>query len=181
MRSKISKIDGFYMFLEQRYAGEIGRLFGATVESPVDPFNRPRHRGDFGLRVPPSQQAMTQFFAHRREALPLARKEAVACRDYAMAKVAYLSGVRAAELCGVRVTDVHRESGQWGRFLVSGKGARGAGPRQREAFLFEQRRERASYLCVLHCAPPQGGGFVMAGRAQALFTASNSHHQVDRH
>lgn len=41
----------------------------------------------------------------------------------------------------MRVTDVHWESGQWGRFLVSGKGARGSGPRQREAFLFEQGRD----------------------------------------
>ncbi|MBP2183803.1 tyrosine-type recombinase/integrase [Amycolatopsis magusensis] len=141
VRSKITAIDGYFAFLEQRYAGEISRLFGAAVESPVDPFNRPRHRGDFGLRVPPSQAAMSQFFARWREALPEARKEAVACRDYVMAKIAYLSGVRAAELCGVRVTDVHWESGQWGRFLVEGKGARGSGPRQREAFLFEQGRD----------------------------------------
>lgn len=47
------------------------------------------------------------------------------CRDYVMAKIAYLSGVRAAELCGVCMRDVHWESGQRGRFLVHGKGARG--------------------------------------------------------
>src|SRR6266511_2521638 len=29
---------------------------------PIDPFNRPRHRGEFGLRVPPSQQALREFF-----------------------------------------------------------------------------------------------------------------------
>lgn len=84
---------------------------------------------------------MREFFAAWRLALPQARKEAVACRDYVMAKIAYLSGVRAAELCGVCMRDVHWESGQWGRFLVHGKGARGSGPRQREAFLFEQGRE----------------------------------------
>jgi hypothetical protein len=65
VRAKITKIDGYFAFLEQRYAGEIGSLFGAVVESPIDPFNRPRHRGDFGLRVPPSQMAMTRFFAGR--------------------------------------------------------------------------------------------------------------------
>ncbi|MBB4717736.1 integrase [Streptomyces luteogriseus] len=74
-------------------------------------------------------------------AAPQARKEAVACRDYVMAKIACLSGVRAAELCAVCMRDVHWESGLWGRFLVHGKGARGSGPRQREAFLFEQGRE----------------------------------------
>ncbi|MFB7270688.1 tyrosine-type recombinase/integrase [Streptomyces sp. NPDC056244] len=140
VRAKISNIDRYYAFLEQRFAGEIARLFGAVVESPVDPFNRPRHRGDFGLRVPPSQRAMTEFFARWRDALAHARKVAVACRDYVMSKMAYVSGVRAAELCGVRLTDVHWEAGQWGRFLVHGKGARGSGPRQREAFMFEEGR-----------------------------------------
>ncbi|MFD3524872.1 tyrosine-type recombinase/integrase [Streptomyces sp. NPDC058653] len=140
VRAKISNIDRYFAFLEQRYAGEIARLFGAVVESPVDPFNRPRHRGDFGLRVPPSQRAVKVFFARWRDALSLARKVAVACRDYVMSKMAYVSGVRAAELCGVRLTDVHWEAGQWGRFLVHGKGARGSGPRQREAFMFEEGR-----------------------------------------
>ncbi|MER6490053.1 hypothetical protein [Streptomyces griseorubiginosus] len=130
VRAKITNIDGFYAFLEQRYAGEISRLFGAVVESPVDPFNRPRHRGDFGLRVPPSQRAMTDFFARWRKALPAPRKEAVACRDYVMAKIAYLSGVRAGPpSCAAWVSDVHWESGQWGRFIVEGKDARGLGPR----------------------------------------------------
>ncbi|WP_274543365.1 hypothetical protein [Streptomyces sp. enrichment culture] len=41
--------------MEQLYVGEIMRRFDATVESPIDPFKCPRHRGDFGLRIPPSQ------------------------------------------------------------------------------------------------------------------------------
>ena len=57
-----------------------------------------------------------------------------------MGKLTYISGVRAAELCGVRIGDLHWESGQWGRFLVNGKGARGSGPRQREAYMFEEGR-----------------------------------------
>jgi integrase/recombinase XerC len=77
------------------------RRFGAVVESPIDPFNRPRHRGDFGLRIPPSQAAMREFFWRWRDDLPGARKYAVACRDYVMTKIAYLSGARAAEVCGV--------------------------------------------------------------------------------
>jgi integrase/recombinase XerC len=141
LRRKTSNIDGYFAFLEQRYAGEIARRFGVAVESPIDPFNRPRHRGEFGLRVPPSQQALRQFFASWRVALPQARKPAVACRDYVMAKIAYISGVRASELCQVRISDVHWESGQWGRFLVNGKGAGGSGPRQREAYLFAEGRE----------------------------------------
>ena len=51
------------VFLEQRYAGEIARRYGAAVESPIDPFNRPKHRGDYWLRIPP-------FPEHRRSSWP---------------------------------------------------------------------------------------------------------------
>ncbi|UKZ07192.1 site-specific integrase [Streptomyces viridifaciens] len=141
MRAKATKIDGYFAFLEQRYAGEIMRRFGATVESPIDAFNRPRHRGDFGLRIPPSVRETADFFASWRDALPAARKYPVAVRNYVMSKLTYISGVRAAELCAVRLGDIHWEHGQWGRFLVHGKGARGSGPREREAFLFAEGRE----------------------------------------
>jgi integrase/recombinase XerC len=140
VRQKMNLLDGYFAFLEQRYAGEIARRFGVGVESPVDPFNRPRHRGDFGLRVPPSQRATREFFARWRDSLDRARKPVIGRRDYVMGKLTYISGVRAAELCAVRIGDVHWESGQWGRFLVHGKGAHGSGPRQREAYLFEDGR-----------------------------------------
>ncbi len=140
VRQKMNLLDSYFAFLEQRYAGEIARRFGVAVESPIDPFNRPRHRGDFGLRVPPSQRAAREFFARWRDSLDQARKPVIARRDYVMGKLTYVSGVRAAELCGVRIGDLHWESGQWGRFLVNGKGARGSGPRQREAYLFEDGR-----------------------------------------
>ena len=140
VRRKMTLIDSYFAFLEQRNAGEIARRYGLAVESPVDPFNRPRHRGDFGLRVPPSQRATREFFASWRDALDQARKPLIARRDYVMGKLTYISGVRAAELCGVRIGDLHWESGQWGRFLVNGKGARGSGPRQREAYLFAEGR-----------------------------------------
>lgn len=110
-RKKINSIDGFFAFLEQRYAGEIMRRFGAAVESPIDQFNRPRHRGDFGLRVPPSRMAMREFVLRWREELADARKYAVASRDYVMTKVAYVSGVRASELCGVCIG--RRPLGAW--------------------------------------------------------------------
>jgi len=140
IRQKLNLLDSYFAFLEQRYAGEIGRRFGVTVESPIDPFNRPHHRGDFGLRVPPSQRAIREFFHAWRGSLIHTRKPVIARRDYVMGKLAYLSATRAAELCGVAINDIHWESGQWGRFLVSGKGARGSGPRQREAYLFEEGR-----------------------------------------
>ncbi|MGW0553800.1 tyrosine-type recombinase/integrase [Streptomyces sp. NPDC002926] len=140
-RAKMTKIDGYFAFLEQRYAGEILRRFGAAVESPIDAFNRPCHRGDFGLRIPPSARDTRDFFASWRDALPTARKYPVAVRNYVMSKLTYISGVRAAELCDVRLGDIHWDHGQWGRFLVRGKGARGSGPREREAFLFAEGRQ----------------------------------------
>ena len=77
----MNTIDGYFAFLEQRYAGEIARRFGVSVESPIDPFNRPRHRGDFGLRIPPSQQAMKEFFRRWREELPHVRMGQLAQRQ----------------------------------------------------------------------------------------------------
>ncbi|MFD8650919.1 tyrosine-type recombinase/integrase [Streptomyces mirabilis] len=141
VRKKITSIDQYFAFLEQRYAGEILRRFGAAVESPVDAFNQPRHRGDFGLRIPPSRAEMKAFFGSWRQELETARKYPVAVRNYVMAKTAYLSGTRATELCLVRLGDLHWDNGQWGRFLVRGKGARGSGPREREAFMFAEGRE----------------------------------------
>jgi integrase len=141
LRQKLGSIDSYYSFLEQRYAGEIARRFGAAVESPVDMFNQPRHRGDFGLRVPPSRRDTDAFFASWRAELPKARKFPVAARDYAMAKLTYISGVRAMELCSVLMGDLYWELGQWGRFIVHGKGARGSGPRDREAYMFAEGRE----------------------------------------
>ncbi|MEU0040958.1 site-specific integrase [Streptomyces sp. NPDC006333] len=141
VRSKMARLDAYFEFLRVRFGAEVLSRFGVVVRSPVDVFNRPRHRGDFGVRVPPSRGAMEEFFARWRRELGGARKFRVGCRDYVMAKIAYVSGVRAGELCGVRVGDVLWEQGRWGRFLVRGKGARGSGPRVREAFLFAEGRE----------------------------------------
>ncbi len=91
--------------------------------------------------MPPSQRAAREFSGRWRGSLDQARKPLIARRDYVMGKVTYISGVRAAELCGVRIGDLHWEPGQWGRFLVSGKGARGSGPRPREACMFEEGRD----------------------------------------
>lgn len=65
----------------------------------------------------------------------------MACRDYVMTKIGYISGLRAAELCPVTIGDVHWEHGQWGRFVVQGKGGRGSGPRPREVYMFREGRE----------------------------------------
>ncbi|MFE6484942.1 tyrosine-type recombinase/integrase [Streptomyces sp. NPDC057757] len=140
VRGKMNRLEAYFAFLEHRYAAQILDRFGVVVCSPVDVFNRPRHRGDFTVRVPPSQAVLGQFFARWRQELAGSRKYPLACRDYVMAKIAYVSGVRAGELCPVTVGDVGWEQGRWGRFIVQGKGAGGSGPRPRQAFLFEEGR-----------------------------------------
>lgn len=140
VRGKMNRLAAYFSFLEHRYADEILHRFKVTVRSPVDVFNRPRHRGDFTVRVPPSRAVLQQFFARWRQQLASSRKYPLACRDYVMTKIAYLSGVRVGELCPVTVGDVLWEHGRWGRFLVQGKGSKGSGPRPRHAYLFEEGR-----------------------------------------
>src|SRR5260370_7799509 len=90
--------------------GELARRYGAAVESPVDPFNRPRHRGDFGLRVPPSQRAAREFFARWRDSLEASRKPAVARRHYVMRKLTPLSPPRPPTFGPLQIGALHLAS-----------------------------------------------------------------------
>ncbi|MER7408455.1 hypothetical protein ABT373_39960 [Streptomyces sp. NPDC000070] len=76
VRQKMVTIDSFFALLEQRYAGEILRRFGAAVESPADPFDRPRHRGEYGLRIPP-RSGRRQNFPGRVSGRPTCSPRAV--------------------------------------------------------------------------------------------------------
>ena len=131
-RGKAGAIDLFFRFLEARYRGEIHELAGRVVVLPIDECNRPRHSGDFHVRVPPSPQALAAFFAAWRGELPAARKWPAAARHYAMARLAAETGLRLAELCGLRLEDLHFGHGPLGKIHVRlGKGSRGSGPRER--------------------------------------------------
>ena len=131
-RGKAGAIDLFFRFLEARYRGEIHELTGRVVTSPIDACNRPRHAGDFHVRVPPSPQALAAFFASWRGELPAARKWLAAARHYAMARLAAETGLRLRELCGLRLEDLHFGHGPLGKIHVRlGKGSRGSGPRER--------------------------------------------------
>jgi site-specific recombinase XerD len=129
---KAGRIAAFYRFIECRYQGEIAELTGRTVMSPIDPINRPTHTGEFSVRVPPSPKELAAFFSSWREALVDARKWRNAARTYAMSRLAGEVGLRAAELCGLRLDDCHFDHGPLGKIHVRlGKGARGSGPRER--------------------------------------------------
>ena len=131
-RGKAGAIDLFFRFLETRYRGEIRELTGRVVASPIDDCNRPRHSGDFQVRVPPSPAALAAFFAAWRGELPAARKWLAAARHYAMARLAAEVGLRLRELCGLRLEDLHFDHGPLGKIHVRlGKGSRGSGPRER--------------------------------------------------
>ena len=126
-RGKAGAIDLFFRFLEARYRGEIHQLTGRVVASPVDACNRPRHAGDFHVRVPPAPQALAAFFAAWRGELPAARKWLAAARHYAMARLAAETGLRLAELCGLRLEDLHFGTARSGRSTCGWAKAR-AGP-----------------------------------------------------
>jgi integrase len=131
-RGKATSIDLFFRFLELRYRGEIHQLTGRVVSSPIDQVNRPAHRGDFTVRVPPAPPALRGFFAAWRGELTEARKWLTAARHYAMARLAGEVGLRLRELCGLALDDLHFDHGPQGKIHVRmGKGARGSGPRER--------------------------------------------------
>jgi len=131
-RGKAVAVDLFFRFLETRYRGEIHELTGCLVASPIDECNRPRHCGDFRVRVPPSPAALAAFFASWRAELPGSRKWLAAARHYAMARLAAEVGLRLRELCWLRLEDMHFEHGPLGKIHVRlGKGSRGSGPRER--------------------------------------------------
>jgi integrase len=131
-RGKAGAIDLFFRFLEVRYRGELHELTGRLVASPIDACNRPRHTGDFHVRVPPAPTALAAFFAAWRGELAGVRKWLTASRHYAMARLAGEVGLRLREVCTLRLDDVHFEHGPLGKLHVRmGKGARGSGPRER--------------------------------------------------
>ncbi len=140
-RGKAGSIDLFFRFLEVRYQGELHQLTGRVVASPIDACNRPRHTGDFAVRVPPSPAALAGFFAAWRAELATARKWLTATRHYAMARLAAEVGLRLRELCALRLDDLHFEHGPLGKLHVRmGKGSRGSGPRERLVPMLGQAR-----------------------------------------
>jgi integrase len=131
-RGKAGAIDFFYRFLELRYRGELHELTGRLVASPIDECNRPRHSGDFTVRVPPSPAALAAFFTGWRGELTTCRKWLTGARHYAMARLAAEVGLRLRELCALGLDDVHFDHGPLGKLHVRmGKGSSGSGPRQR--------------------------------------------------
>ncbi len=131
-RGKAGAIDLFFAFLELRYAGEIHQLTGQVVASPIDSCNRPHHRGEFNVRIPPSAHDLAAFFVSWRDSLSEERRWLTATRSYVIARLAAEVGLRLREVCMLAIEDLHFSHGPLGKVHVRmGKGARGSGPRER--------------------------------------------------
>lgn len=129
---KAVAVDLFFAFLELRYAGEIHELTGRVVASPIDSCNRPRHRGEFKVRVPPSSRDLAAFFVAWRDSLASQRRWLTATRSYVIARLAAEVGLRLQEVCMLAIEDLHFSHGPLGKIHVRmGKGSRGSGPRER--------------------------------------------------
>lgn len=129
---KAASIDVFFAFLEQRYAGEIHELTGRLVASPIDACNRPKHRGEFKVRIPPSSRDLAAFFLAWRDSLASERRWLTATRSYVTARLTAEVGLRLREVCSLSIYDLHFSHGPLGKIHVRmGKGARGSGPRER--------------------------------------------------
>jgi hypothetical protein len=100
MRSKSNKIDHYFTFLEQRYAGEILRRFGVAVElrSTSSTGRSTAATSGCGCRPRSGRRGSSSRDGGNRWRPP--RKPVVARRDYVMGKLAFISGVRRPSSAG---------------------------------------------------------------------------------
>ncbi|MFJ7589448.1 tyrosine-type recombinase/integrase [Streptomyces sp. NPDC097617] len=125
-------LSTFFAFLELRHRAELHALTGDVIASPLDEMNRPRGRGEIGLRIPPTDPEVALLFAGWREDLAGCRKFAPAARNYTAAKLMTLVGLRINETRMLDLNDVRWELGRFGKLHVRfGKGTQGSGPRAR--------------------------------------------------
>ena len=130
--AKAAVVARFYEFVEQRYQGEIRRVAGVSVRSPVDEYNRPADCLKNSVRVPPSDAEVEALFRAWGPTLPEARKYLPAARDYFAASLWRRLGLRIGETVMLDVRDWRPDLGSHGKLHVRfGKGSRGRGPKVR--------------------------------------------------
>jgi hypothetical protein len=115
MRSKSNKIDHYFTFLEQRYAGEILRRFGVAVElrSTSSTGRSTAATSGCGCRPRSGRRGSSSRDGGNRWRPP--RKPVVARRDYVMGKLAFISGVRRPSSAGCSGDPPQRRTGRTGR------------------------------------------------------------------
>ncbi|MDX3617055.1 tyrosine-type recombinase/integrase [Streptomyces europaeiscabiei] len=125
-------LSTFFGFLELRFRAELHAMTGTVIACPLDEMNRPRGRGEIGLRIPPTDPEVETLFTGWRDDLSTCRKFAPAARNYTAAKLISLVGLRINEARRLDLDDVRWELGHFGKLHVRfGKGTQGSGPRQR--------------------------------------------------
>ncbi|MFZ3595072.1 tyrosine-type recombinase/integrase [Streptomyces sp. BH104] len=130
--ARVRALSVYFEFLELRHQVELHTLTGIVARCPIDEVNRPRGRKDARLRIPPSTEELTGFFADWAQALAGCRKFAPAARTYAAARLMAATGLRANETRRLDLDDVRWDLGHFGKLHVRhGKGANGSGPRER--------------------------------------------------
>src|SRR5260370_18614930 len=112
-----------------------------VVACPVDERNRPRGGREAARRIPPGKAQIGALFAGWRGDLAGCRKFSPAARNYTAAKLMADIGLRVNEACQLDLADVKWDLGRFGEIhVLMGKGARGAGPRERRVTLIYHAR-----------------------------------------
>lgn len=87
----------FVQYLELRHAVEIHNLTGHMVQCPLDEMNRQRGANRVQIRIPPSEQEITQLFRGWADELAICRKFTTASRNYTAARLMAQVGLRLNE------------------------------------------------------------------------------------
>ncbi|MEV6902824.1 site-specific integrase [Amycolatopsis sp. NPDC051372] len=130
--ARAQSLTTYFAFLELRHKVELHELTDRVVECPIDEMNRPRGDKTAGLRIPPTAAELDVLFAGWRDELVTCRKLAPTARNYTVAKLSSLVGLRINEARCLDLDDVKWDFGRFGKLHVRvGKGSRGSGPRER--------------------------------------------------
>ncbi|MFE4688103.1 tyrosine-type recombinase/integrase [Streptomyces sp. NPDC056721] len=139
-RQYLQMLRMFHGFVQDRCATEIRALYGVPVGDPLDRFNRLRHvyDGTSSLRLPPTAERLTAFFAFARARLTTTSDYPAAARNYALLRTLYHCAPRVSEAVRLDRCDVHPGLGPSGKLHVRfGKAASASGPRPRWAPLLD--------------------------------------------
>lgn len=130
--ARAQALSTYFEFLELRHKVELHAMTGRVVECPIDEMNRPRGRKDARLRIPPTAEEISGFFAGWTAELASCRKFAATARNFVAAKLMAELGLRVNEVRHLDLADLKWELGPFGKLHVRhGKGASGSGPRER--------------------------------------------------
>lgn len=177
-RGYLGEIQRFYQFLTDHpiiptdtlearlgyHPVRIDEKYGLRIQQPVDRWYLPSHVTDeIPQRDIPSKDQLRDFFAFLRNQIEIAQKPITLCRDYALFRLMYHSGLRLDETRNLDVTDVRFDLGTIHcRF---GKGSGGSGKRERYSLLEYKGLDKVLRIYIEEHRPK----FLGADRSQVMF------------